>query len=80
MSAPSKPRNICRTCTWSRLPWSSSNTWSGPRALPAEKLLFGSDAPLVDARVEYHKIKLLRLSPEKEEKVLGGNIRRLLGI
>jgi predicted TIM-barrel fold metal-dependent hydrolase len=50
------------------------------RELPAEKLLFGSDAPLVDARVEFHKIKLLHLPREKEELVLGGNNRRILGI
>jgi predicted TIM-barrel fold metal-dependent hydrolase len=46
--------------------------------LPAEKLLFGSDAPLVDARVELFKIRLLKLPREKEERVLGGNARRLL--
>ena len=48
------------------------------RELPAEKLLFGSDAPLVDARVELSKIRLLKLPQEKEEKILGGNIRRFL--
>ncbi len=48
------------------------------RELPAEKLIFGSDGPLVDARVELYKIKLLKLSPEKEALVLGGNILRLL--
>ena len=46
--------------------------------LPAEQLLFGSDAPLVDARIELFKIRLLKLPREKEEKVLGGNARRLL--
>jgi predicted TIM-barrel fold metal-dependent hydrolase len=46
--------------------------------LPAERLLFGSDAPLVDARVELFKIRLLKLPRDKEEKVLGGNARRLL--
>jgi uncharacterized protein len=46
--------------------------------LPAEKLLFGSDAPLVDARVELAKVRLLKLSPEAEAKVLGGNISRIL--
>jgi predicted TIM-barrel fold metal-dependent hydrolase len=50
------------------------------RELPAEKLLFGSDGPLVDARVELYKIRLLKLPPEKEALVLGGNIRRLLGL
>jgi hypothetical protein len=50
------------------------------RELPAEKLLFGSDGPLLDARVELYKIRLLKLPPEKEALVLGGNIRRLLGL
>lgn len=50
------------------------------RQLPAEKLIFGSDGPLVDCRVELYKIRLLRLPPDKEAMVLGGNIRRLLGI
>lgn len=47
--------------------------------LPAEKLIFGSDGPLVDSRVELYKIQLLRLPQGKEQLVLGGNIRRLLG-
>jgi predicted TIM-barrel fold metal-dependent hydrolase len=50
------------------------------RELPAEKLLFGSDAPLVDARIELYKVRLLKLSPANEEKVLGGNARRLLNL
>lgn len=49
------------------------------RELPAEKLIFGSDGPLVDPRVELHKIRLLRLPPEKSRLVLAGNITRLLG-
>jgi len=48
------------------------------RELPAEKLIFGSDGPLVDSRVELYKIQLLRLPQEKEQLILGGNIRRLL--
>jgi predicted TIM-barrel fold metal-dependent hydrolase len=48
------------------------------RELPAEKLIFGSDGPLVDSRVELYKIRLLKLSPENENKVLAGNILRLL--
>ena len=47
--------------------------------LPAEKLIFGSDGPLVDSRVELYKIRLLRLPHEKEQLILGGNILRLLG-
>ncbi|MHC4431383.1 MAG: amidohydrolase family protein [Planctomycetota bacterium] len=47
--------------------------------LDAEKLIFGSDGPLVDSRVELYKIRLLALPQEKERLVLGGNILRLLG-
>jgi len=47
--------------------------------LAPEKLVFGSDGPLVDSRVELYKIRLLKLPKEKERLVLGGNILRLLG-
>jgi predicted TIM-barrel fold metal-dependent hydrolase len=49
------------------------------RELPAEQLIFGSDGPLVDSRVEFYKIRLLKLAPDKEELVLSGNILRILG-
>ncbi|MBK5294717.1 MAG: amidohydrolase family protein, partial [Acidobacteriia bacterium] len=42
------------------------------------KLIFGSDGPEVDSRVELHKVKLLKLAPEAEAMVLGGNIAKLL--
>lgn len=48
------------------------------RELPPEKLIFGSDGPLLDSRVELYKIRLLHLAPEHEALVLGGNILRLL--
>ena len=47
--------------------------------LPSEKLIFGSDGPLIDPRVELMKIRLLRLGAQAEQRVLGGNIGRLLG-
>jgi predicted TIM-barrel fold metal-dependent hydrolase len=47
--------------------------------LAPEKLIFGSDGPLVDSRVELYKIRLLKLPKEKERLVLGGNILRILG-
>ncbi|MBW7988664.1 MAG: amidohydrolase family protein [Planctomycetes bacterium] len=46
--------------------------------LPPEKLIFGSDGPLVNSQVELYKIRLLKLPKEKEQMVLGGNITRLL--
>ncbi len=48
------------------------------RELPPEKLIFGSDGPLVDSRVELYKIRLLRLPKDKERLILAGNITRLL--
>lgn len=49
------------------------------REVPPDKLIFGSDGPLVDQRVEVHKIRLLELPKDREEKLLAGNILRLLG-
>ena len=46
--------------------------------LPAEKLIFGSDAPDCDSRLEIFKIRMLRLAPSNEALVLGGNLQRLL--
>ncbi len=42
------------------------------------KLVFGSDGPELDSRVELYKIRLLKLDPAIEANVLGGTIRRLL--
>jgi hypothetical protein len=39
---------------------------------------FGSDRLLVDSRVEFYKIRLLKLPKDQEEKVLAGNVLRLL--
>jgi predicted TIM-barrel fold metal-dependent hydrolase len=50
------------------------------RELPPEKILFGSDGPLVDSRVELFKIRLLKLPKDHEAKVLSGNILRLLSM
>lgn len=46
--------------------------------LPAEKLIFGTDEPEVDVRMEIFKIRVLKLPKEKEEMILGGNMVRLL--
>ncbi len=46
--------------------------------LPAEKLIFGTDEPEVDVRLEIFKIRVLKLSKEKEDLILGGNMARLL--
>ena len=43
-----------------------------------KKLIFGSDGPELDSRVELYKIRLLKLAPADEALVLGGNILKLL--
>ena len=47
------------------------------REIP-EKLIFGSDGPDGDSRVEIHKIRLLKLPKDLERKVLGGTVQRLV--
>jgi uncharacterized protein len=48
------------------------------RKAGAGKLLFGTDGPWLHPGLELEKIRLLRLSPEHEARVLGGNALRLL--
>ncbi len=43
-----------------------------------QKMIFGSDGPELDSRVELYKVKLLKLKPADEAMVCGGNILRLL--
>jgi uncharacterized protein len=46
---------------------------AGPR-----KLLFGSYGPQLHPAVELHKVRMLRLPPDAERQVMGGNLIRLL--
>ncbi len=48
------------------------------KELGPERVIFGTDGPELDSRVEIHKIRLLKLKPEDEAAVLGGNIAKLL--
>jgi predicted TIM-barrel fold metal-dependent hydrolase len=45
-----------------------------------DKLIFGSDGPDGDSRVEIHKIRLLKLARDVERKVLAGTVRRLVPV
>ena len=45
----------------------------------AGKILFGSDGPWLHPAVELAKIRALDLSPEDAQKVLAGNVLRLIG-
>lgn len=44
----------------------------------ARKLIFGSDGPWLHPGLELQKIRLLKLPPDKEALILGGNILRLI--
>jgi uncharacterized protein len=46
--------------------------------LGAERIIFGSDGPEQDSRVELYKIRLLKLVASDEAKILSGNIIRVL--
>lgn len=46
--------------------------------LGADRVLFGSEHPLQDPRVELTKVDVLELPPAHRAAVLGGNARRLL--
>jgi len=48
------------------------------RRAGAHKILFGSDGPWLHPALELEKIRLLRLAPADEARVLGGNLLRLL--
>jgi predicted TIM-barrel fold metal-dependent hydrolase len=50
------------------------------REIPAERILFGSFAPVLDPRVEIHSVKLLKLPEASKALILGGNMERLLGL
>ena len=47
------------------------------RRAGARKVLFGSDGPFLHPAVELAKLRALRLSPDDEALVLGGNVLRL---
>lgn len=45
-----------------------------------ERIVFGSNGPLVIPKMQVEVIKFLQLSPEDEAKVLGGTLAKLYGI
>lgn len=49
------------------------------RRAGARKLLFGSDGPWLHPGVEITKIRLLKLHPQEQSLILGGNALRLIG-
>jgi len=49
-------------------------------ALGAERIVFGTDTPLLEPWVQLTKIRETRLAPREKELILGGNILRLMGV
>lgn len=50
------------------------------RRAGAQKVIFGSDGPFLHPGVEIAKVRALRLAPDDEAKVLGGNICGIVGV
>ncbi|MBC7772441.1 MAG: amidohydrolase family protein [Pyrinomonadaceae bacterium] len=46
----------------------------------AHKILFGTDGPWLHPALELAKVRLLGLAPDQERAILGGNLRRLIGM
>lgn len=59
------------TCLWRNLKLAVER-------VGANRIIFGSDAPEFHPAVERKKIEILELNRKEEEKILGGNILRLL--
>ncbi|HJO32686.1 MAG: hypothetical protein CL877_07545 [Dehalococcoidales bacterium] len=49
-------------------------------AVGVERIVFGSNGPLVIPKMQVDVVKSLQLAPEDEAKVLGGTLARLYGI
>jgi hypothetical protein len=48
------------------------------RDIPIDRILFGTCAPELDPRVEMEAIRLLKLPEQRQAKLAGGNLLRLL--
>lgn len=48
------------------------------RGFGADRVLFGTDSPWADQRIEIEKLCALPLTPEEKNSILSGNARRLL--
>jgi uncharacterized protein len=49
-------------------------------ALGADRIIFGTDMPLLDPWPQLDKVRQTRVAPEALGKIMGGNILRLMGV
>ena len=79
LSQPREPVQTfyLETCSTFRTPGVIEELVDG---VGADRVLFGSDMPLMDPRSQIGKIITARISDEAKQKILGGNAGRLLGI
>jgi predicted TIM-barrel fold metal-dependent hydrolase len=52
----------------------------GVKRVGAERVIFGSDGPGCNPRLEVEKVRMLGLGRDAEGLILGGNATRLLGL
>ncbi len=71
------PNVYCETCSTFRQPGAIEELVNGAGA---ERVLYGSDQPLMDPRPQIGKIITADISDEAKRLVLGGNARRILGL
>ena len=50
------------------------------REAGAERVIFSSDIPFIDLRYSLGRVVFAQLTAEEQKLVLGGNIRRLMGL
>lgn len=67
--------NVYLDTAWTWVPWKIADA---VEKCGVEKILFGSDGPLIHPAIELKKIEVLKFSSEEEELILGGNILRLM--
>ncbi|NOZ24358.1 MAG: amidohydrolase family protein [Planctomycetes bacterium] len=73
----SRKANVYLDLSYSHCYWKFADA---VRVAGPEKLIWGSDAPLMHPYVEMAKVKVLHLPEEQEQLILGGNLMRLLGM
>ena len=76
-AARAYPNVYLETCSTFRTPGVIEELVGGAGE---DRVLFGSDMPLMDPRPQIGKIITARISDEVKQKILGGNASRLLGI